>query len=62
MIILGDIETVLHDCGKDVPVQLTVVECQCGFHQGMDFTYLEQVKDLTWPCPSCGVLLRLDSV
>ena len=33
--------------------QLEVFECQCGFHIGLDASYLDQVGDITLPCPSC---------
>jgi len=35
-------------------VQLEVFECDCGFHIGLDFTYLAQEEDLKVPCPKCG--------
>jgi hypothetical protein len=34
-------------------VQLEVVECDCGFHLGIDATYLVQVGDCVICCPSC---------
>ena len=34
-------------------VELEVVECDCGFHLGLDATYLEQVGDFVITCPSC---------
>lgn len=34
-------------------VQLEVVECDCGYHLGLDATYLEQVEDLVVACPNC---------
>ena len=33
---------------------LEVIECDCGFHLGVDATYLEQVGDIIISCPSCG--------
>jgi hypothetical protein len=54
MIILGDIETTLSDNGQAVGVELTVLECKCGFHLGIDSTYIEQVGPITMECPSCG--------
>ena len=33
--------------------ELEVVECDCGFHIGLDATYLVQVGDCTVTCPSC---------
>jgi len=35
-------------------VQLEVVECDCGYHMGIDATYLVQVGDFKTDCPSCG--------
>ena len=34
-------------------VQLEIVECDCGFHLGVDATYLDQVGDFVIRCPSC---------
>ena len=34
--------------------QLEVGECDCGYHFGVDATYLEQVGDFTLTCPACG--------
>jgi hypothetical protein len=34
-------------------VQLEVVECICGYHMGIDATYLDQVGDFVTRCPSC---------
>lgn len=34
-------------------VQLEVIECTCGYHMGIDATFVEQVKDFTCKCPSC---------
>jgi|GEM_PF-6307461 len=33
---------------------LEVYECPCGFHLGVDATYLEQVGGVYVKCPSCG--------
>ena len=35
-------------------VQLEVGECDCGYHFGVDATYLEQVGDFILLCPSCN--------
>jgi len=32
---------------------LCVYQCKCGFHIGLDATYLEQVGDIITICPSC---------
>lgn len=34
-------------------VQLEVIECNCGFHMGIDATYLDQVADIVMYCPAC---------
>ena len=34
-------------------VELEVVECDCGFHLGIDATYLDQVGDFVINCPNC---------
>lgn len=43
-------------------VELCVYECdRCGFHIGIDGSYLEQVKDcIVISCPSCKKLLYID--
>jgi hypothetical protein len=33
---------------------LEVVECDCGFHLGVDLSYLDQVGGINIKCPSCG--------
>ena len=35
-------------------VSLEVIECNCGFHIGLDASYLIQVDDIEIDCPSCG--------
>ena len=35
-------------------VELEIIECDCGFHLGLDSTYLDQVADIFMSCPSCG--------
>ncbi len=42
------IETVSTDT-----VELEVIECDCGFHIGIDGTFIDQVGDLEFKCPSC---------
>lgn len=42
-------------------VSLEVYECQCGFHLGIDATYLDQVESkLEVICPSCGDLIETE--
>lgn len=47
---LGD--TVVKDTAS-----LEVYECECGFHIGIDSSYLEQVAAVTFRCPSCNELM-----
>lgn len=35
-------------------VQLEVIECNCGFHIGLDAGFIEQVGDFVITCPSCS--------
>jgi len=41
-------------------VQLEVIECDCGYHIGIDATYLDQVGDFMTRCPnpSCRKLIE----
>lgn len=34
-------------------VSLEIGECDCGYHFGVDATFLDQVTDFTFQCPSC---------
>jgi len=43
-------------------VQLEIVECPCGYHMGIDATFLEQVGDFVTKCPSCGRGIRTSEV
>ena len=36
-------------------IQLEVIECDCGFHIGLDATYLIQVGNFMVRCPSCDM-------
>jgi len=36
------------------PYSLEVYECKCGFHIGLDTSFIEQVSDIKIKCPSCG--------
>ena len=37
--------------------ELEVVECDCGFHIGIDATYLLQFGEVEIRCPSCGKII-----
>ena len=39
-------------------VQLEVIECDCGYHMGIDATYLDQVDDFIAPCPACNTMIE----
>ena len=41
---------------------LEVYECECGFHLGVDATYLDQVGDVVISCPSCSQYLHSDGL
>jgi len=38
-------------------VSLEVIECDCGFHIGLDASYLDQVADFQIECPACGSII-----
>jgi len=40
--------------------ELDVIECECGFHIGLDITYMDQVEEIIVSCPSCGNIIRSD--
>ena len=39
-------------------IDLEIIECGCGFHLGIDGTYLEQVGDVIIECPACQTKLN----
>lgn len=40
-------------------VELEIVECACGFHLGVDATFLLQVGAVTVACPSCQLPMTI---
>ena len=36
-------------------VELEIIECDCGYHMGIDAKYLEETGDFITNCPSCGL-------
>jgi len=42
---------------KQTDAELLVIECDCGFHLGLDASYLEQVHYIKIACPSCGMVI-----
>lgn len=43
----------LNDCETE-KYSLEVWQCDCGFHIGIDTTYLDQVGPVKFNCPACG--------
>lgn len=43
-------------------VELEVVECKCGFHLGIDATYLDQVGVVSIQCPSCPEFINTKNI
>ena len=41
---------------------LEIIECDCGFHIGIDATFLEQVGDTKITCPSCQSVISTKDV
>ncbi len=51
----------LNDIETD-QIQLEVYECDCGFHIGLDYSYMEQVKEIKIKCPSCGKEINTEDI
>lgn len=45
------------DSVENGQVSLEIGECDCGYHFGVDATYLDQVGDFAFSCPSCGKVI-----
>ena len=45
------------DSIEEGKLQLEVIECDCGYHNTLDYSYLDQVGDVSFPCPSCGAII-----
>ena len=46
---------------KIVPIskcQIDIIECDCGYHMGIDVTFTDQVNDFKTKCPSCKVTIN----
>ena len=50
------------DSIENEQVQMEVVECVCGFHMGLDATYLDQQGDFIVMCPACGTNINTAEV
>jgi hypothetical protein len=37
--------------------EIDIIECDCGYHLGVDLTYLDQVGDFKTKCPSCNTVI-----
>ena len=37
--------------------ELEIVECDCGYHMGIDATYLLSVESIRTTCPACGAVI-----
>ena len=51
--------TELQSCETE-EYNLCVFQCLCGFHIGFDSTYLDQVGDINFRCPSCDQSIHID--
>jgi hypothetical protein len=43
--------------GFEIDPTLLIGECECGYHFGIDFTFVDQVDDFTFPCPKCKKII-----
>jgi len=46
-------------------VQLEVIECDCGFHLGIDATWLDQspnAEGFEMNCPACNAIIPIDEL
>jgi hypothetical protein len=41
---------------------LEVIECDCGYHMGIDSSFLDQVGDFETTCPSCERAIRTEDI
>jgi len=61
----GAIEMIQLNGVENEQVCLEVVECDCGFHLGIDATWLEQSPNSTgfeMPCPACNSIIPVDEL
>ena len=42
--------------------QIEVIECDCGYHMGIDATYLIQMGDFETACPACRKILNTGDI
>jgi len=43
-------------------VELEIIECDCGYHMGIDATFLDQVEDFITTCPACKAIIDTSKV
>jgi hypothetical protein len=36
---------------------ISIYQCSCGFHLGLDATYIDQVAEIKIKCPSCKTVI-----
>lgn len=42
--------------------EIDIIECDCGYHMGVDATFLDQVGDFKTKCPSCSLIIDTSKV
>jgi len=44
--------------------ELEVIECDCGFHLGIDGSWLslEEAKGFEMECPACHIIIKVDEL
>lgn len=42
--------------------ELITIECECGYHMGIDYSYVEQVSDFKTLCPSCDRIIDTTTI
>ena len=50
------------DSIENEQVQLEIIECDCGYHMGIDASYLINVGDFKCHCPSCDALIDTEVI
>lgn len=53
--------TYIGDTTVNDKAELEVYECDCGYHYGIDSSYLQQVGSMNHMCPSCGIWQFIDA-
>jgi len=42
--------------------EMEIYECACGFHIGLDFSYLDRIAPISLNCPNCNKILNTQTV